>query len=85
MLPRLRLNAGEQQRVSDILQGYLCDSSSIVKTCAMEALADFTRQAPDLQLALLRQLQQLTVSGTPAMRARGRRLLGELKGSGQAT
>jgi len=55
-----------------------------VKTCAMQALADLTRQGPDLRPALLRQLQQLTVSGTPAMRARGRKLLGELKGSDQA-
>ncbi|MDO9116396.1 MAG: hypothetical protein Q7U39_00440 [Nitrospira sp.] len=85
MLPRVRWSTREQQRVSDILQGYLRDSSSIVKTCAMQALADLTRQAPDLRPALLRQLQKLTVSGTPAMRARGRKLLGELKGSAQAT
>jgi len=84
MLPRLRLNAGEQQRVAHILQGYLRDSSSIVKACAMQALADLPRQVLDFRPALLRQLQQLTVSGTPAMRARGRKLLGELKGSDQA-
>jgi hypothetical protein len=46
MLPRLRWNAREQRLVSDILQGSLRDSSSIVKTCAMQALADLTRQAP---------------------------------------
>ncbi|MDP3089925.1 MAG: hypothetical protein Q8N04_04565 [Nitrospira sp.] len=85
MLPRVRWSTREQQRVSDILQGYLRDSSSIVKTCTMQALADLTRQAPDLRPALLRQLQHLTVSGTPAMRARGWKLLGELKGSAQAT
>jgi len=85
MLPRLRLNAGEQQRVAHIIQGYLRDSSSIVKTCAMQVLADLTRQVLDVRPALLRQLQQLTVSGTPAMRARGRKLLAELRKRGEAT
>ena len=79
MLPRVRWNARERQRVADILRGYLHDSSSIVKTCAMQALADLTRQAPDLRPAVLRQLQQLAVVGTPAMKARGRKLLAELK------
>ena len=45
----------------------------------MQALADLTRQVLDFRPALLRQLQQLTVSGTPAMRARGRKLLAELR------
>jgi len=85
MLPHVRWSTREQQRVAQILQGYLRDFSSIVKTCAMQALADLTRQAPDLRPALLRQLQKLTVSGTSVMRARGRKLLAELKDSDRAT
>jgi hypothetical protein len=81
MLPRLRWNAREQQEVCDILTDYLRDSSSIVKTFAMQALADLTTQAPELRPTVLRQLQKLTASGTPAMRARGRKLLAELSGS----
>ena len=81
MLPRLRWNARERQEVCDILTDYLHDSSSIVKTFAMQALADLTTQAPELRPAVLRQLQKLTVSGTPAMRARGRKLLAEWSGS----
>ena len=46
MLPRLRWNTREQQQVYDILSDYLRDSSSLVKTFAMHALADLTRQAP---------------------------------------
>ena len=83
MLPRVRWNARERQRVADILQGYLRDSSSIVKTCAMQALADLTQQAPDLRAAVLRQLQQLTANGTLAMRARGRKVLIELTNRGR--
>ena len=81
MLPRLRWNVRERQEVCDILTEYLRDSSSIVKTFAMQALADLTTQAPELCPAVLRQLQQLTVRGTPAMRARGRKLLEELSDS----
>jgi hypothetical protein len=81
MLPRLRWNARERQEVCDILTDYLHDSSNIVKTFAMQALADLTTQAPALRPAVLRQLQKLTVSGTPAMSARGRKLLTEFRGS----
>jgi len=53
--------------------------------CAIQLLADLTRQVLDFRPALLRQLQQLTVSGTPAMKARGRKLLAELRKRGEAT
>ena len=81
MLPRLRWNAREWQEVCEILTDYLRDSSSIVKTFAMQALADLTAQVSELRPSVLRQLEKLTVSGTPAMRARGRKLLAELSGS----
>ncbi len=81
MLPRLQWNTREQQQVYDILAEYLGDSSSIVKTFAMHSLADLTTQAPKRRPAVLRQLKKLTVIGTPAMRARGRKLLAELSGS----
>jgi len=78
MLPRLRCNAREQHRVYTILAKYLDDSSSIVKTFAMQALADLTAQAPERRPTALQQLQHLTAHGTPAMRARGRTLLADL-------
>lgn len=81
MLPRLGWNTREQQEVYAILTGYLCDSSSIVKTFAIQALVDLTAQAPELRLAVLQQLKKLTVIGTPAMKARSRKLLVELSGS----
>jgi hypothetical protein len=46
MLPRLWWNACERQEVCDILTDYLRDSSSIVKTFAMQALADLAARAP---------------------------------------
>lgn len=80
MLPRLRWSTREQRQVYDILTKYLCDSSSIVKTFAMQALADLTKQSPGLRPAVLRRLRALTAHGTPAMRARGRKLLSTLAG-----
>lgn len=75
MLPRLRWNRREQRHVYRLLVGYLGDSSSLVKTFALQALVDLSRQAPTLRHAVLRTVKQLTTRGTPAMRARGRKLL----------
>lgn len=79
MLPRLQWTSQEQRMVYDLLIEYLSDTSSIVKTCAMQGLADLTRQAPKFRSRVLRQLQGLTARGTPAMRARGRKLLARLR------
>ncbi len=81
MLSRLQWSTRERQEVYAILTDYLRDSSSIVKTFAMQALVDLSTQAPEFRPAVLRQLQKLTVRGTPAMRARGRKLVAELSGS----
>lgn len=78
MLPRLELSNQEMQLVLDILFGYLNDSSSIVKTFAMQALADIARRSAKLRPSILVHLRELTVIGTPAMKARGRKLLAEM-------
>jgi hypothetical protein len=79
MLPRLKLNRPELQHVVGILMEYFDDSSSIVKTLAMQALADFAHQAPALRQPVLLHLKELTLIGTPAMKARGRKLCAELE------
>ncbi|NTW67833.1 MAG: hypothetical protein HGB21_16230 [Nitrospirae bacterium] len=60
-----------------LLEEYLQDSSSIVKTFAMKALADLARRSPEMRLFVLRRLRELTATGTPAMRSRGRKILAE--------
>ncbi|HZL56576.1 MAG TPA: hypothetical protein VFC21_05835 [Bryobacteraceae bacterium] len=74
-VPRLRLNPAECRRAAEILRGYLEDRGSIVKTLAMQGLADLVRQAPALREEVLDLIRALTRSGTPAMRARGRLLI----------
>jgi hypothetical protein len=78
MIPRLRLTAPERRRARVALEGYLDDRSSIVKTFALEGLAHLARS----DVALLPDVKQLLENavhrGTPAMRARARKLLAQL-------
>lgn len=78
-VPRLRLTVSECERVAEILQSCLDDRSSIVKTCALQGLADLTRQDASLLPEAIDLLRIHSRSGTPAMRARGRMLLKQLE------
>jgi hypothetical protein len=80
MFSRVQWTQSERQQVLSVLMEYLNDRSSIVRTFAMQALADLARQAPELQPMALLHLRELTATGTPAMKARGRKLLAEMSG-----
>jgi len=82
-LPRLKLTVGECRRVAETLNGFLDDKSSIVKTTALHALADLTRQNGSLLNDVKDLLRMAERSGTPAMRARSRILLKALEKAGQ--
>ena len=75
MLPRLDLNEQERRRVFRVLLSYLNDRSSIVRTFTMQALVDIARDSPALLPAVCQHIRELTIIGTPAMKARGRKLL----------
>lgn len=79
IVPRLTLTTAECHRAAETLQTYLEDTSSVVKTCALQGLTELTRQDSSLQPTVLDLLRILTRSGTPAMRARGRMLLKQLE------
>lgn len=78
LLARLSLTADEELTVVELLLAYTHDRSSIVKTMSMQALADLARRNPRLLPKVAKQIEELTAIGTPAMRARGRRLLKSL-------
>ncbi|UCG25426.1 MAG: hypothetical protein JSW55_05385 [Chloroflexota bacterium] len=78
MLPRLNLSPAERRQAMAILRGYLDDRSKIVKTFAMQAMADLALQQPDLKPEVIPLLRQLTETGSPAMQSRGRKLLSTL-------
>ena len=79
MIPRLTLSAQERNRAHDALSTYLDNRSSIVKTLAMQGLADLAAQDARLKPDIVERIRTLTRTGTPAMRARGRKLLAKLE------
>jgi hypothetical protein len=78
MIPRLRLTAPERHRATSALQLYLEDRSSIVKTFALQGLVDLSQNDASLRIKVKQLLEQAVQSGTPAMRARARKLLKQL-------
>lgn len=78
MLARLPLSRTEERSVLEILLRYTNDRSSIVKTMAMQAMADLALRSHRLMPEVKRHIEDLTAAGTPAMKARGRKLLAEL-------
>ena len=76
---RLELSQAERRAAVEILTGYLADKSKIVKTFSMQALADIAEQDAGLKPAIVRQLEFLTETASPAMKSRGRKLLAKLK------
>lgn len=81
MLARLKLSEAEADSVLKILLSYTNDRSSIVKTMAMQAIADMAISHPHLLPEAKMHIEELTIMGTPAMQARGRKLLLKLSQS----
>ncbi|HKW35766.1 MAG TPA: hypothetical protein VJN92_22365 [Candidatus Acidoferrum sp.] len=79
MVPRLPLTHREKQRAAEALQLYLEDRSSIVRTFALQALADISRSDSELRPLVKEILEQSVTRGTAAMKARARKLMKELK------
>ncbi len=80
MLPRLDLSPEERQAAVEILLAYLEEKSKIVKTFSMQALAELGERDPDLRRQVIPLLEELTETGSPAMKSRGRELLNKLMG-----
>jgi hypothetical protein len=77
MVPRLRLTAPERHRAAAAFERYLGDRSSLVKTFALQGLADLARSDPSLRAKVKQLIENAVQSGTPAMKARARKLLKE--------
>jgi len=75
MVPRLALNSNERQRALSSLNSYLQDQSSIVKTFALQGLADLAHDDTSIRSTVIEILRHARRNGTPAMKARSRKLL----------
>jgi hypothetical protein len=79
VLPRLELSKRDLVIVAAVLRRSLRDPSRIVKTFAMQALADLTKQDPTLRNSIRSLLLSLTKTGSASVKSRGRKLLTELR------
>jgi len=79
MIPRLRLTPEEAATVTDIFFDYLGDKSKIVVTFAMQALSDLALKKGAASARMLRAIEKLARSGSPAIQSRGKKLLPKLK------
>ena len=75
IVPRLWMNAEERKLTVSLLRGYLEDRSSIVKTFALQGLADLSKDDSGLRHDVIELLREAGRSGTAAMKARSRKLL----------
>jgi len=82
---RLPLTVEEARRAASVLEPWLQDESSIVKTAALQGLADLTRSDPGLLPQVVDLLSVYGRRGTPAMRARSRLLLAGIEKSRRLT
>ena len=80
MVPRLPLNAKGRQLAASLLTGYLNDRSSLVKTFALQGLANLAQEDSGIRPGVIDILRDAERKGTPAMKARSRKLLGSLEG-----
>jgi len=80
MLPRLPLTRQERERARARLREYLKDHSSIVKTCALQGLAELAMGDASREEEIVELLERACRTGTPAMKARSRKLLKQFQG-----
>ena len=78
LLPRLALTPAQRSRVWHGLQRYLSARSSIVRTFALQGMADLSKQDASLVPPTMELLHVSEKTGTAAMKARSRKLLKEL-------
>ena len=78
LLPRLLLSARQKPLAISILRGYLNDKSSIVRSCALESFCMLAGSDEAMRDEAKAVATEAAVSGTPAMKARARRLLKEM-------
>lgn len=75
MVPRLSLSANERKAAACLLNRYLEAPSSIVKTSALQGLGDLARGDQAIRDVAIKVLSKAMRNGTPAMKARSRKLL----------
>ena len=76
VLGRLPLKGQDKAVVVDLMFERLRDKSGLNRTTAMQALMDLSEQDAKLRVRVMPIVREFLEDGTPAMKARARRLLG---------
>ena len=79
MIPRLHLTPTERVLAIKILFAYLTLKSKIVRTFALQALVSLSYGDPQLRRRVTKILRDVAKTGSPALKARGRKLLEQLR------
>lgn len=74
-LPQLDLTRDDISMLKDMLLDFLHSTSSIVKTFSLQMLAEFAEHMPEMRTEVMPLIWDASQNGTPAMRARARKLL----------
>jgi len=75
LLPRLSVDKKDREKIVDILRRYLEHESKIVAVNAMQALAELAIQDGRLKEMVAGLIASKMVDGSPAIKARGKKLL----------
>jgi hypothetical protein len=78
VIGKLPLKGADKALAVDLMFERLRDRSGLNRTMAMQALMDLSEQDKALRTRVMPMVLEFVESGTPAMRARARRLLGVL-------
>lgn len=75
LLPRLSVGKKDREKIVDVLRRYLEHESKIVVVNAMQALAELAKMDGLLKKQAVRLITSKMVDGSPAIKARGKKLL----------
>jgi len=76
---RLRLNQNEVAAVLETLKGYLYDKSRKVRMFSLQALANLAADEAKLRPQVIAVLENVTKTGSSAMKTEGQKLLDNLR------
>ena len=79
ILHRFKLTPDDVDLLTDMLRDFMYSESSIVKTFSLQLLVDFAAADESLRPEIMPLLWNALEHGTPAMRARARKLLKQYK------
>jgi hypothetical protein len=84
ILPQLKLNSFDIARAAELFQSLLEDRHIALNVNALQGLAELALLDPSLKEEVIWLIEQKMRSGTPGVRARGRRLLKRLDGGARS-